>query len=240
MRDQARVAETIQGFAGELLGEIDDRQSYLSTISLGRFDCLMYMRPAAADYHLPQDAVGVYREENSLWFAVADGVSLVRGTTVNHSGELALQLVQMLPRLNKDWQQTVDGVVRKFQEEGLIGASTLVLGCLVNTSEDYELRLYVVGSQYDTGYLHVVTENESQQLPNQSNGFIPRYYQPDEYQMRFNGQFRLILSTDGIAVESTTTDILRNVIISEVSEKHLAGLLPIQPDDQTLLMIDIS
>ncbi|NTV31499.1 hypothetical protein HGA91_06000 [candidate division WWE3 bacterium] len=204
---------------------------------------LIYQNPVVGDYHLPQDSVGIHIDDRTIYFGIADGVSIVGHTMDNNSGYLSYILVNSLPDLKeKPWEEVLNNTCNSFQRAHHIGSSTVIWGSLVPKETEYELSALTVAETFDSGTFRVFSKNGSIEFSNHSQGFVPNNYQYDKFTEKLPKRFDLFVASDGVNLDShDLTDLinLNRGLKTPIEEFTLFLEREIQPnrDDQSFILI---
>lgn len=253
MQKLPKLSERIIGFAGEDYPEGRKQAEGVGEstyFQAGQFEVWLYHSPAVKDYHLPQDALGVFwnrQDPGRLYFGLADGVTSVGGMTRNQSGQLAKEIIFQIDGLGQvseeEWEAQLAELSWKYRANESLAASTVVWGKLSvsGNSDKVGLVLLLVGSQHDLGMLKVVQGKTIEDLPDESKGFVPDHYATDFYRQRLPVGAILVVSSDGIVFDNGAIIRLTEDRPTEREEfsRLIARLGPPSPDDQSLLMIKV-
>jgi len=231
------------GFSGFSNIEITRRHvsenGHVTLIQNDTYLIALYYNPAVTFFHEAQDALGIYVANDTVRFAIADGVSVVRGILENDSGLLAHQLViESCKQANKNLNETVRSVYSAFSKAGNLGDSTFTYG---EIDQHNAIRLFFIGDQSDMGHIYLASGSTVNTIAIRSKGNVGRQYQAAEITETLTNQSALIATTDGITIlKSDITPFIRKIradfSLSAVTQA-LTALIPENQDDQSLIAI---
>jgi len=213
-----------------------------------QYSILIYNNPAVADYHHPQDAVGISignLDNDEIRFGVSDGVSIVQQTMDNDSALLSHQLIQQLGDLpTTNWTTALENISQKFIASQKKGAATLVWGRIQRKGLGYQLSLLTVGQTYDLGMCQLVSHGNILNITCQSSHFIPYDFTIDQENLTLPDTYSLLITTDGALLKSSSVQELiqleeRKPPVEEVAE-FLSRKIEPSKDDQSLILVSQS
>lgn len=227
----------IYGFSGSLVKQdAIKRTHHFALIENDYWRVFLYYNPADVRHHLPQDSLGVVFKENEVFFAIADGVSVVGGTHENLSGNVSLDLMKAsLLQTEGDEYETIRN---EYAKKRLRGASTLQFG-KISTSM---IEAHFFGPIDDLGLSHYLDGNQKLvSFLSDGHDFFPQSWsakQDLQKDIIVNG---IISTTDGAKFREEDALLLllflsNNSSAEEVGQK-LLELIPISADDQSVVLI---
>lgn len=203
--------------------------------------CVLYHNPAVDSFHQPQDSLGISFNDNdsSVRFALADGVSLVKGILENDSGELAKRLViKMCKDETEDKLHSIKRIVNKFQNSEYLGASTLITG---EITKENKLKALFIGSKADIGSVRLLYNRKIHTIDDSSNGFAGEDFRHDQTEQLLPDHYSLVIASDGAKISDTNLrKILKTIKENpplETLEKTITDVIEENPDDQSLMII---
>lgn len=227
----------IYGFSGSLVKQNTIKRTHrFALIENDYWRVFLYYNPADVRHHLPQDSLGFVFREKEVIFAIADGVSIVGGTHENLSGNVSLDLMKAsLLQTEDDVYETIRN---EYSNKRLKGASTLQFG-RISTSM---IEAHFFGPIDDLGLSYYLDENQKLvSFLSDGYDFFPQSWNAKQIlqnDLTVNG---IISTTDGARFRgdsalSLLSFLSKNKPEEEVGQK-LLELLPISPDDQSVILI---
>lgn len=227
----------IYGYSGSLIKKnIFERNYRLALIENDYWRVFLYYNPAEISHHLPQDSLGFIFKDKEVIFAIADGVSVVGGTHENLSGNVSLDLMKAsLLQSENDQYETIRN---EYANKRLKGASTLQYGKIGVSM----IESHFFGPIDDLGLSYYLDANQKLvSFLSDGYDFFPQSWSAKQNLLNNLALKGAIATTDGARFNEEGALSLLSLLSQSASEeevgKKLLELIPISPDDQSVILI---
>ncbi|MBD3363558.1 hypothetical protein GF362_07625 [Candidatus Dojkabacteria bacterium] len=242
--DPKIISDLIIGYSGYLCKQGRnkvDSMGFLTQRTYLDYCISIYFNPVLDKYHKPQDSVGIFVQDNRLAFAIADGVSIIRGTTQNDSGYVAHKLVSNLPQFYFDkLNSQLKKISRELKNKNTSGASTLSLGIIRHEKDTDQIDFSFIGNTLDIGVSMISLGNKLETIQNQSSGYFLSNYRISTKSYELKKCYDIFLSSDGLKLPMNAVKKLIDMNIKQRSSDFIKVIKQFQskiPDDQSIIII---